>query len=130
MAARPIWKNPVLTLNSVSYTGEVNEATLVPDVAVQTEKTLNPNVVLQDVDTPTWTLTLNGFQGGLSDCLTDMEPGTEVDVVLQAAPDVGSRTATFTVLSMPTDFGGAQGARAPFALTLLVVDQPVFDVSS
>lgn len=130
MAARGIWKNPVLTLNGVSYTGEVNEATLTPETSIQTQKTLNPAVVLQDVDTPTWSLTLNGFQGGLTDCLTDMAPGTEVDVVIQVAPGAGQRTATFTVLSLPTDFGGAQGVHAPFSLTLPVVDQPVFDVSS
>jgi hypothetical protein len=130
MAARGIWRNPVLTLNGISYTGEATEATLVPDVTIQTQKTLNPAVVLQDVDTPTWTFTLNGVQGGLSDCLTDMAAGTEVDVVMQAAQGAGARTATFTVLALPTDFGGEQGNYATFSLSLPVLDQPVFDVSS
>lgn len=130
MAARSMWKNPVVTINTHDYTGELTEVRLVPDTAIQTQKTLNPAVVLQDVDTPTWTVVLTGFQGALSDCLTDLAPGTELDFVLQAEPGTGKRTATFTALSLPVDFGGEQGSYAPLSVTLPVTDQPVFDVSS
>jgi hypothetical protein len=130
MANYGVFRNPVITIETVSYTGELTEARLVPNTPKQTMKTLDPSVVLQDVDTPDWTLTLTGVQGDLSETLQDAVAGSELDVVLQAKSGTGNRKATFTVLAEPVEFGGEQGSYATFTIELSVLDQPVWGTSA
>ncbi|MEE3918189.1 hypothetical protein V2I01_04830 [Micromonospora sp. BRA006-A] len=96
-------------------------------------RTLVPDGVVQDVDSPVWTFEISGLQinvaGGLARAPRDANGG-EVDVVLQPRAGTGQATATFTVLALMPEFGGDQGEWATQELELPVVGQPVFGTSA
>ncbi|MCT2277993.1 phage tail protein [Micromonospora chalcea] len=136
MSAAPgahVIKNAVVTVDGVEYANQVSKARLVPDQPVQTMRTLVPDGVVQDVDSPVWTFELSGLQinvaGGLAKALRDANGG-EVDVVLQPRAGSGQATATFTVLALMPEFGGNQGEWATQELSLPVQGQPVFGTSA
>lgn len=123
-------RNPVFTIEGVDYTGQATKARLVPETPVQTLRTLDPDTVLVDVDSPTWTFELAGIQQGtLAAALDAATPGDVLEVVLQLAPGTGKPVRTFNILAMPTPFGGEQGAHATFDLSFPVVDQPAKSTS-
>ncbi|TWJ23128.1 hypothetical protein [Micromonospora endolithica] len=128
-----VYKNAVVTIDAVDYANQLNKARLVPDQPVQTMRTLVPDGVVQDVDSPVWTFEISGLQinvsGGLADALRDANGG-ELDVVLQPKAGTGQATATFTVLALMPEFGGEQGEWLTQELELPVVGQPVFGLSS
>ncbi|RKN38452.1 hypothetical protein D7223_31090 [Micromonospora endolithica] len=128
-----MYKNAVVTIDAVDYANQLNKARLVPDQPVQTMRTLVPDGVVQDVDSPVWTFEISGLQinvsGGLADALRDANGG-ELDVVLQPKAGTGQATATFTVLALMPEFGGEQGEWLTQELELPVVGQPVFGLSS
>lgn len=132
-AGAHVIKNAVVTVDGIEYANQVTKARLVPDQPVQTMRTLVPDGVVQDVDSPVWTFEISGLQinvaGGLAKALRDADGG-EVDVVLQPRAGTGQATATFTVLALMPEFGGEQGNWSTQELSLPVVGQPVFGVSS
>ncbi|WP_420123206.1 hypothetical protein [Nakamurella sp.] len=128
-----VYKNAVVTIDSVEYANQLNKARLVPEQPIQTMRTLVPDGVVQDVDSPVWTFELSGLQinvaGGLAKALRDANGG-EIDIVLQPKAGVGQANATFTVIALMPEFGGEQGNWLTQELSLPVVGQPVFGLSS
>ena len=129
-----VYKDALVTIATVEYANQVTKARLVPDVPIQTVRTLVPDGVVQDVDSPVWTFELAGLQinatGGLAKALRDAAPGSSLAVVLQ--PKVGSSQpkATFTVMAVPAPFGGDQGSFLMMEMVLPVVGAPVFGTSA
>jgi hypothetical protein len=126
-----VMKNALVTIDSVEYANQVRVARLVPTAEIQTVKTLVPDGVVQDVDTPTWTFELTGLQinrtGGLAKALRAMDTGDTFTVILEPrAGEVGDDRATFTAMVVPTPFGGEQGSFATMELVLPVVGEPAF----
>jgi hypothetical protein len=122
-------KNATLTIATVAYANQVRVARLVPDAPIQTYRTLVPDGIVQDVDSPSWTLELTGLQinkaGGLAKALRAMEPGDTVSCVL--APQAGEgESAAFDVMAVPVPFGGEQGSFATMELVFPVIGEPVF----
>lgn len=128
-----VYKNAIVTVDAVEYANQCTKARLVPDQPVQTLRTLVPDGVVQDVDTPTWTFELGGLQiniaGGLAKAIRDANGG-ELNIVLQPKVGSGQATATFTVVAMAPEFGGEQGNWLTQELSLPVVGQPVFGTSA
>ncbi len=128
-----IYKNAVVTIDSVEYANQLNKARLVPEQPIQTMRTLVPDGVVQDVDSPVWTFEMSGLQintsGGLAKALRDASV-CDIDIVLQPKAGTGQATATFTVIALMPEFGGEQGNWLTQELSLPVVGQPVFGLSS
>lgn len=125
-----VLKNPTITLGGTSYKGQLTRARLVPEVEQQVGKTLDPATVYVDVDDPSWTLQLTGYQGwknatGICDFLNDNH-GLSVACVLQPKPGSGEKSAAFNVIARTVDFGGERGQWAMFEVELSVVNQPVY----
>lgn len=129
-----VYKNALVTIDGDEYANQVTKARLVPDVPIQTVRTLVPDGVVQDVDSAVWTFELSGLQinvaTGLATALRDAAPGTELDVVLQPKVGFSQPTASFTVMAVPAPFGGDQGAFLQMEMVLPVVGQPVFGTSA
>lgn len=126
-------RNAVVTIDDVVYTDQVNKARLVPDTPTQTLRTFGG--VIKDRDTTSWTLELAGVQdrgaGGLADALDDAAAaGTAIEVVIQGKAGTGQDVATCTIVPVPVEFGGENGAFKLFEQTFEVVDQPVFTQSA
>lgn len=128
-----VLRNATVTIDEVEYANQVTKARLVPDTPVQTLRTLVPDGAIQDVDSTVWVLELSGVQshknGGLAKALTDAA-GTEIEVVIQPKAGTGQDTATVTIVAMPVEFGGEQGAYRTFEAEFPVVGQPVFGTSA
>ncbi|MEV0156877.1 hypothetical protein AB0H57_24540 [Micromonospora sp. NPDC050686] len=128
-----VFKNAVVTIDEVEYANQLSKARLVPDQPVQTMRTLVPDGVVQDVDSPVWTFEIAGLQINATDGLAKAlrtAAGTEIEVTLQPKAGTGQATATFTVLALMPEFGGEQGNWLTQELTLPVVGQPVFGTSA
>lgn len=130
-----VMRNASVTVATVEYHDQCWVARLVPDVPITTQRTLVPDGVIQDVDSPTWTFEITFAQqnkaGGLAKALRDATPGSTLACVL--VPDnagTGSPQATFNVLALPGPFGGTSGQLADNELVLPVVGQPTFGTSS
>ena len=126
-----VYKNALVTVEGVEYANQVRIARLVPDVPIQSYRTLVPDGVVQDVDSAVWTFELTGLQinrtGGLAQALRALPPGSEIEVELAPHNAVGEEMATFTAMVVPPPFGGEQGSFGTMELVLPVVGQPVFD---
>ena len=122
-------KNFVLTVAAVAYANQARIARLVPEAEIQTYRTLVPDGVVQDVDSPAWRLELTALQinkdGGLAKALRAAEVGDVLACVLTPQSGEGE-SAAFSVLAVPVPFGGEQGAFATMELVLPVIGQPVF----
>ncbi len=121
-------KNATLTVAAVAYANQMRIARLVPDAPIQTYRTLVPDGIVQDVDTPSWRLELTGLQinkdGGLAKALRALTPGDNIACVL--APEAGEgQSAAFSAMVVPVPFGGEQGAYATMELVLPVIGTPV-----
>jgi hypothetical protein len=121
-------KNITATFDGVDYGNQHTKARLVPDTPVETLRTLVPDGIVVDVDSPAWTFEMSGVQDyvqaqGLARYLTDNH-GELVEIVL--TPKLGGVSATFEVLAMATEFGGEQGKFAMIEIELPVQGQPVF----
>jgi hypothetical protein len=122
-------KSISLTFDTVEFANQTTRARLVPDQPSSTLRTLVPDGVVQDVDTPAWTLQLSAVQDyvaarGLARLLTD-NAGSEAEITLMPSSP-GGVEATVTVKLKAVDFGGEQGQWAMFETELPVVGQPVF----
>ena len=128
-----VFKNAVITIDSVEYANQLRVARLVPDQPVQTYRTLVPDGAVSDVDTATWTLEITGLQindaGGLSKALRDAN-GAKLVATLQLKAGTGQATATFTFTPLMPPFGGEQGAWLEQELSMPVDGTPVWGVSA
>jgi hypothetical protein len=123
-----VMKDSVFTVEATDYANQCTSIVLTPEQATQTLKTLVPDGIVQDVDTATWTCTINGIQDmtdsqGLAALLNDMQ-GEQIDIVFTPKP--GGKTATFTATAKAVPFGGEQGAWATVSVDLPVTGTPVF----
>ena len=125
-----VLRDATVTIDDVEYANQCTKARLVPDTPIQTLRTLVPDGVIQDVDSSVWTFELTGVAskigtGSLVKALRDAS-GTQVECVLTPQNGVGNETATFSVVALPTDFGGDQGNINTVDISLPVVGQPIF----
>lgn len=127
-----VMKNSTVKVGATDYANQCSRSRLVPDTPVQTRRTLVPDGVVQDVDTPSWTWEVAALQknntGGLAKALRDaVTAGTET-LSIEFIPDNGDAKpeATFTIIPMMVPFGGDQGAWADFEAVFPVLGQPVF----
>jgi hypothetical protein len=127
-------KDSSVSVNAVDYNNQCTRSRLVPDTPIQTKRTLVPDGIVQDVDSPAWVWQVAALQkndtGGLAKALRDATPGAELDIVFLPVAGSTKPQATFTVLALPVDFGGDQGSWADFEAVLPVVGQPVFGTSA
>jgi hypothetical protein len=127
-------KNATVTLESIAYANQCTKAKLVPDVPIQSVRTLVPDGAVQDTDSAIWTFEITALQinesGGLAKALRDATPGDELDVVLAPQAGSGKPQATFVIKALPVQFGDDQGKFAMFEAALPVVGQPVFGTVS
>jgi hypothetical protein len=127
-----VWRNATVTIATVEYANQLRIARLVPDVPIQSYRTLVPDGAIQDVDSPLWTFEITGLQinrtGGLAKALRTAAVGSELEITLAPHDAVGEDTAEFTVLALPAPFGGTQGEFGTMELVLPVLGQPVFSV--
>lgn len=127
-----VYRDAVITINSVVYTNQVTKARLVPDTPIQTVRTLVPDGAITDVDSTVWTFELSGLQinvaGGLSLALRSLV-GQQVTVILQPQSGLSKPIATFTIVALPAEFGGEQGSFLMSELEFPVVGAPVFGTS-
>lgn len=110
----------------VDYTNQLDTATVSPEQATQTKKTLVPDGTLQDVDSSVWTLTLAGIQDyvaarGLARYLFDHE-GEKADFTVEPIAGGVGMTGTCVLKSVP--FGGETGNWAEMSIELPVVGRP------
>lgn len=123
-----VLKNALLTLEGTDFSNQVSKARLVPDVNVQTMRTLVPDGQIVDIDSAVWTLELSGVQdhetGGLADFLSD-NAGTLQTLVLAPRNAAGKAKWTIEVMCMPVDVGGEQGEWTTFDVELPCQGQPV-----
>lgn len=125
-----VLKDSLVEFETVDHANELTRARLVPDVPVQTLRTLVPDGAITDVDSAAWTFELAGVQkhvtGGLGFLLNTSEPGTLLDVVYEPKAGVtGSVHYEFQVVSKPIPVGGDQGAQGLFEVVLEVIGSPV-----
>jgi hypothetical protein len=129
-----VYKNAIVTIDEVEYANQCTKARLVPDVPIQTVRTLVPDGVVQDVDSAVWTFEVSALQintaGGLALALRTAAPGDEIDVILQPKAGFSQPKATFTVMALPAPFGGDQGAFLTMELVFPVKGAPVFGTSA
>lgn len=128
-----VMRDATVTVEAVAYTNQVTKARLVPDTPVQSVRTLVPDGQVQDVDSTLWTLEISGLQstktGGLAKAFNDAA-GDQIEVVIQPKNGTGEDTATVTIIAMPVEFGGEQGAFRTFEAEFPVVGQPAFGTAS
>lgn len=123
-----VLKDSLVKIEATDYANQCTSAVLTPDQNTQTLKTMVPDGIVQDVDSATWTFSVNGIQDmktsqGLARFLNDMD-GEPLDVEFE--PKKGGVKATFTVTGKAVSFGGEQGGWATFSVELPVTGQPVY----
>jgi hypothetical protein len=126
-------RDSLVTVDGDEFANQVRKARLVPDVNIQTYKTLVPDGTVQDKDNATWNLELEGLQinetGGLAKALRDAV-GTVLAVTIQPKTGTGKAKATIDVLIIEIPFGGEQGEYMTIDVTLPCQGAPVYAVSS
>lgn len=121
-----VLRNAAITIDATTYQGQLKTCELTPSADTQTYPTLDPDTVLADVDTPTWTLHLVGPQNwttaeGLARYLTDNH-GKVLDITLE--PKVGAESWDLQAIAMATAVGGERGNYGELDVELPVVGQP------
>lgn len=129
-----VLRDASVSIDSVEYANQCTRARLVPDVPIQTKRTLVPDGVVQDVDSAAWTFEVAALQknnaGGLALALRTATPGDELDVILVPKDGLSMPQATFTILALPVIFGGEQGNWAEFEASFPVIGSPVFGTTA
>lgn len=128
-----VLRNPVFTLGGTAYANQATKTRLVPDVNMQTLRTLVPDGLVTDVDTAQWTFELSGIADwktaqGMAKFLHDNH-GLVVAVVLTPKPGTGERSAAFSIMAHSVPFGGEQGKWVIFEEEFGVIGAPVFSDS-
>lgn len=120
-------RDALVKFASTDFTNQVDKARLVPEVNVQTRRTLVPDGQVTDIDSPVWSLELAGLQdyeaGGFADFLRD-NSGQLVSVEIAPRNASGKQKWTVMVRCMPIEVGGESGKWAEFETTLPVQGQP------
>lgn len=128
-----VMRNSLVTIDGDEMANQCRKARFVPDVSIQTYKTLVPDGVVVDKDNAVWTLELEGLQinetGGLGKALRDAV-GTVVSVIVQPKSGAAQAKCTADVLIVEIPFGGEQGEFLTVDVSFPVQGQPVFAVSS
>lgn len=129
-----VMKDSSIEIDSVQYENQMTRGILVPDTPIQTKRTLVPDGIVQDVDSPAWVFQVAALQkndsGGLAKALRDADPGDELDVVYAPKAGLSMPQASFTILALPVQFGGEQGSWADFEAVFPVVGQPTFGTTA
>jgi hypothetical protein len=129
-----VMRDAVVTLNAIEYANQCVKVQFVPDVPIQSQRTLVPDGTVQDVDSAIWTVEMTILQkndaGGLAKALRDAEPGEEVDITFAPKAGTGNAKADATVKMLPVAFGGEQGGFNNLELVLPVVGAPTFGTLS
>lgn len=127
-----VFRDALITVDTVEYTNQISKARLVPDQPIQTYRTLVPDGVVQDVDSVVWSLELTGLQinvaGGLAAYLRT-NSGLTLSWVVQPRTGVGQAKATFSAIAIMPEFGGEQGAYQVIDMTLPVIGGVTFGTS-
>jgi hypothetical protein len=126
-----VLRDALFTVEGTDYANQCTSVVMTPTQETQTLKTMVPDGIVQDVDTPTWVCSINGIQDyvtaqGLARYLTD-HSGEQIDVVFE--PKKGGVTATAVLVAKATPFGGEQGAFTTFDVELPMIGAPAFDAS-
>ena len=120
-------KNALVKFASTDFSNQCAKARLVPDVNVQTMRTLVPDGQIVDIDSAQWTLELSGVQdhetGGLAAYL-NAHAGTLVEVEIAPRNSTGKKSFVIDVMCMPVPIGGGQGEWATFDIELPCSGQP------
>lgn len=123
-----VLRDALFTIEATDYASQATSIVMTPEQTTQTIKTMVPDGVVSDVDSPTWTLSINGIQDyrnaeGLARLLTEMA-GEKIDVVFE--PRKGGVKAIATATAKAVPFGGEQGAFTTFSVELPMDGAPVF----
>lgn len=123
-----VLKDALVKIEAIDYAAQCTSVVLTPEQPTQTIRTMVPDGIVNDTDTPVWTAAINGIQDyvdaqGLARFLTDMQ-GTKVDIEFE--PKKGGVKATITATAKAIPFGGEQGAFTTFSTELPCDGQPVF----
>lgn len=123
-----VLRDALFTVAGTDYANQCTSVIMTPEQETQTLKTMVPDGIVQDVDTATWTLNVNGIQDyvtaqGLARYLTE-HSGEQIAIVFE--PKKGGVSATVTAVAKATPFGGEQGAFTTFDLQLPMIGEPVF----
>lgn len=126
-----VLRDALFTVEGTDYANQCTSVVMTPTQETQTLKTMVPDGAVQDVDSATWVLNINGIQDyvaarGLARYISD-NSGLQLDIVFE--PKKGGVTATATVVGKRIPFGGEQGAFTVFDIELPMIGEPVFDPS-
>jgi hypothetical protein len=129
-----VLRDALVTIEDTEYENLFVKTRLVPKTDVQTLTTLVPDGVVQDVGTTIWewqvTIAADWTAStGLAAVFNDNN-GDQLDVVMAPKNSSGKPQASFTIVSMPVDFGGDQGAFNTVDAVFPVVGQPTFSTVS
>jgi len=129
-----VMKDSVITVDGNEYANQCTRSRLVPNTPIQTVRTLVPDGIVQDVDSPAWAWEVAALQkndvNGLAKALRDATPGDLLEVVFAPLDGLSKPQATFTIVAMPVVFGGDQGSFVDFEASFPVVGQPVFGTTA
>lgn len=129
-----VMKSSSIMVDDVEYNNQTTRSILVPDSPIQTKRTLVPDGIVQDVDSAAWVWQVAALQkndaGGLALALRSATPGEIVEVVFMPLAGLSKPQATFSIIMLPVQFGGDQGAWADFEATFPVIGSPVFGTSA
>jgi hypothetical protein len=129
-----VMRDASVKIGAVEYANQCTKVRLVPETPIQTVRTLVPDGVVQDVDSPVWTLELTCLQindtGGLAKALRDADPGDELTLIFMPLAGSAKPMATATIIALPAPFGGDQGAFPTAEMVFPVKGAPVFGTSA
>lgn len=130
-----MWKDAIVTIDAVTYEGQVRKARLVPSQDIATYRVSVPSGTVQDTNAATWMLELEGLQinhsNGLAKALRDAEEaGDTIDVTIQPKRGSAQPTATVVVTPLQIPFGGEEGKFMDFDVSLPVNGSPTFGTSA
>lgn len=129
-----VLRNALIVVSATTYSNLFTKTRLVPNTDVQTLITLVPDGIVQDVGTTVWEWQVTFAQDwtnntGVADLFFDNN-GTQLAVKMAPKAVSGQPQATFTIVALPVDFGGDQGAFNTADATFPVIGQPVFGTVS
>lgn len=123
-----VLRDALFKVETTDYANQCTSVVMTPNQDTQTLKTMVPDGIVQDVDTATWTCSINGIQDyvtaqGLARFLTE-NSGQQVDIEFE--PKKGGVKATATCVAKAVPFGGEQGSFTTFDVELPMIGEPVF----
>lgn len=128
-----VMRDSVVTIDAIDYNNQLRMVRFVPDTPIEQMPVLVPTGTVTDTSTTIWTCELEGIQdngtGSLGAALRTAA-GTKIPIVFQPRTGTGQDKVTATIVAMPIEFGGEQGAWRMFNITLPVDGQPVFAQST